>query len=42
MSLFDVLFRRKKRKSVPDTLAVMGMKKALLVGKLMNLIKTTV
>lgn len=33
MSFIDVLFRRKKRKSVPDTLAVMGMKKALLVGK---------
>ena len=42
MSFIDVLFRRKKRKSVPDTLAVMGMKKALLVGKQLkkNLVKT--
>ena len=32
MSFLD-FFRKKKRKSVPDTLAVMGMKKALLLGK---------
>ena len=33
MAFLD-LFKKKKRTSVPDTLAVVGLKKALLLGKM--------